>query len=543
MNNNFNLSIAPPAVSAVSAVWNELTPLTNTMTEQAPYPTECIGSVLAGALAELSATVQAPKPLIANSLLTAASLAVQAHADIKLIHGAKVPTTLFAITVGDSGERKSAIDNIALAPVKAYQIKLDTIYQLAWQSYRIDREAFDTAIKLAKSGGNGKGKPKPTREEIARAIEAVGAEPVPPMKPIILCSDPTVEGIFRQLNEGQPSIGLFTDEGGLFTSGYAMGAETKTATLARISKLWDGADFDRIRAGDGASLLRGRRMALHLMMQGIVANELFSDPIANGQGFLARCLVTYPQSTAGTRLFIDRDPMQAPAMKKYYARVLSILEQPPITAPNNEQQLEPKALEFSHAAKAMLIELHNAIEKQLDHTGTYAHVKALANKIAEHASRIAGVIHVIEHGTDAHVIHDAITGNAIKLAQWYLDEWVRISAAAMMPEHIRLAKTLHDWLLSDRNHNKPFVHTSQIAKYAPNALRGKAQYEVALNTLVEHGLCRLCEPMELDGKKRQIVYEVREASEQTAKTAKTATHPSENQIIQAPNDPVMMEAF
>lgn len=539
MFNDFQNNIAPPAFSAVSAVeWLEYAPLTQTMTEQQPYPIESLGGVLAGLVVELSQTVQAPIPLIANSLLAAASLATQAHANVRLIQGSEAPTTLFAVTVGDSGERKSAIDHYALAPARAFQIALDDVYQAAYEFYRIDREAYDTALKKAKTGNR-----KLSREEFRAAIELIGAEPSPPIKPIILCSDPTAEGIFRQLSEGQPSIGLFSDEGGLFTSGHAMKEETKTATLARISKLWDGAEFDRVRSGDGISVLRGRRMALHLMMQSVVANQLFADPIANGQGFLARCLVTYPETTAGTRMFVDRDPKESAAYKRYYARMLSIFEQKPETHPNDPQRLQPHALDFSHSAKALLIEFHNSTEIELHSTGCYATIKGLGNKITEHASRMAGVIHVIEHGTDSRIINEVTTRKAIQLAQWYLNEWARISTVAMVPEHIKLGKTLYAWAISDRNTNKPYLHPSQIAKYAPNSVRRNAQYEAAINALIDHGLMREVGSMILDGKERKKVYEVREVEEETAKTAKTATTSFENEKTHFTHAPAMEEAF
>ena len=107
-------------------------------------------------------------------------------------------------------------------------------------------------------------------------------------------TDPTVEGMYKQLAIGQPSVALFSDEGGLLIGGHALNSENALKTMARWCKLWDGSPFDRVRAGDGAGVLYGRRMAFHQLAQPDVMATLLSDRMANGQGLLARCLVAWP---------------------------------------------------------------------------------------------------------------------------------------------------------------------------------------------------------------------------------------------------------
>ena len=43
--------------------------------------------------------------------------------------------------------------------------------------------------------------------------------PVPPLHPLVLVEEPTYEGIVKYLAIGQPSVGLFSDEGGRFLEG------------------------------------------------------------------------------------------------------------------------------------------------------------------------------------------------------------------------------------------------------------------------------------------------------------------------------------
>lgn len=46
-----------------------------------------------------------------------------------------------------------------------------------------------------------------------------------------------------------------------------------------------------------------RRLSLHLMLQPYLANQLFKDPVINGQGILGRCLISWPERLAGQRLY------------------------------------------------------------------------------------------------------------------------------------------------------------------------------------------------------------------------------------------------
>jgi putative DNA primase/helicase len=511
-NNAFYDSMFDPlATSATTATWDsEPIPLFKQATASESYPVSELGDVLGDALQELAQTVQAPVSLIANSLLAAAGLVSQPYANVRLLHGSIIPISLFALTVGDSGERKSAIDGYVLAPVKAYQKKLAEQCNTDKISYEIERQAYDAAARQAKATG---GKKKKSIDDIRDELQSLGSPPTPPIEPLILCSDPTAEGIFRQLSGGQPSIGIFTDEGGLFTSGYAMQDTNKLATLARMSKLWSGDAFDRVRGGDGVSILYNRRMSLHLMMQGIVARALFSDSIANEQGFLPRCLIAFPDTTAGDRFFVDRDPMHSKALKRYYAVMSDILESPKPTSETDKQQLTPPTLELNHHARAMLIQFHDDIERQLKPDGEYFVIKGTANKIVEHAARIAGVITIIEHGANAAndgiMIDETIMTKAITLAKWYLNEWRRIYSVAAIPETIQLAELLQQWVLSDKNVNKPYFHARQVLRLGHNRLRAKSALDAAILTLEEHGLCRQVDQMMLGGAIRKTVYEVR----------------------------------
>ena len=102
--------------------------------------------------------------------------------------------------------------------------------------------------------------PKPKTQAAAdeQSATAHEAKPKPPIKPMRFVTDPTIEGLYKLLEIGLPSMGLFTDEGGLLIGGHALNSDNLLKTLSRYCKIWDGKPFDRVRGGDGIGILYGR---------------------------------------------------------------------------------------------------------------------------------------------------------------------------------------------------------------------------------------------------------------------------------------------
>jgi hypothetical protein len=70
------------------------------------------------------------------------------------------------------------------------------------------------------------------------------------------------------------------------TGGYGFGPDHRLKTAATLSTLWDGGGLHCTRSVDGIADLRGRRLALHLMVQPDAAADFLSDPVLRDQGLL-----------------------------------------------------------------------------------------------------------------------------------------------------------------------------------------------------------------------------------------------------------------
>ncbi len=85
------------------------------------YPIEALGPILGEAAIAISGAIQAPKGIAAQSVLAAATLVAQPHIDVGRGDTLRSPVSLYFLTVADSGDRKSSVDKIALAPITHWQ--------------------------------------------------------------------------------------------------------------------------------------------------------------------------------------------------------------------------------------------------------------------------------------------------------------------------------------------------------------------------------------------------------------------------------------
>jgi putative DNA primase/helicase len=243
------------------------------------------------------------------------------------------PLSLSMLTVGESGERKSGVDDLVLGAAKAQEREEMSAHEEAVSQYEAELSAWKKAAEQA--GKRASGKDKGAKDDYLKAADEVGPPPLAPVFPLRFVSDPTVEGLYKLLAIGQPSVALFSDEGGLLIGGHALNSDNALKTLARWCKLWDGSPYDRVRGGDGSGILYGRRMALHQLAQPEVMTTLLSDSMANGQGFLARCLVAWPETTIGER-HIERYEWggNRPEIKRLFGKLKALLETLPCIESN-----------------------------------------------------------------------------------------------------------------------------------------------------------------------------------------------------------------
>ncbi len=480
-------------------------PLMRELPSAAAYPADALGSILQAAAESIKDKTQASIAICGQSVLVTAALAAQSFNNVELPTGQLRPVSLFAISIASSGDRKSSADDHATWPIRQREAALRATYdeehpdyinaELAWSKAR------DKAINACK--GN--------RAQIKHELDALGHAPQPPLEPELTTPDPTLEGLCKLFQIGQPSMGVFADEGGQFINGHAMNSDNRLKTAAGFSSLWDNGSIKRTRAGDGHTTLVGRRVSMHLLAQPGVAAKMLGDRELADQGLLSRILVTAPDSAAGTRLWHESKPESDVAIKRYGARILSLLEHLFPTAEGKPNELAPHTLSLSAGARSRWIEFFNFVEKQIGTGGRFAPVRGLANKAAEHATRIAGVIATIERElTGGGEIQTDDLNRGIQLAQFHISEALRLFEAKQASPELFEADKLLSWLRYDWK-GRPLVSVPDIYQKGPNAIRDKAAAEKLVGILVDHGSLVKAGPGTVNGVRRRETFQLVEA--------------------------------
>ena len=135
---------------AEEAIVERPRPLMRDLPPADPFPITALG-VLTPAARAIHDRVRAPLATCGQSVLAAATLAVQGHANVELPMGHAKPLSGFFLTIGATGERKNGVDQEALCPVRKREMALRETYASDYVEYENQKDAW-TAIRKAEIG-------------------------------------------------------------------------------------------------------------------------------------------------------------------------------------------------------------------------------------------------------------------------------------------------------------------------------------------------------------------------------------------------------
>lgn len=174
--------------------------------------------------------------------------------------------------------------------------------------------------------------------------------------------------------------------------------------------------------------------------------------------------------------------------------------------------LDPFPLEMTEQAKKMWFAFGDSIERNLGPNGKLRPVMGLANKIPEHAARLAAVLTLFED-LDARELDHVALGRGIHLAQWYLGEALRLSEAGHVSDDVRAAEAALQWLHEAWPHQDGvtdggrLVSPPDLYQLGPYSIRTKSAALQALSVLEAHGHVEKAEGKHrVRGVPRQNVY-------------------------------------
>lgn len=443
-------------------------PLMSDIRGATAYPVDSLPQVLRDATLAIAEHVQAPLALAGQCVLGAIAHIAQTRRNAPHLHNPSgMPCSLNMLTLGVSGDRKSACRDLAFAVI-------DTAEHKAYQIYQQSRsEILNSANAL-------RGKARD---------EYLIANPLP-ADPCRQYTDATFEPIVGDFIRGKPAASWDSDEGGQLLGGSSLKADTRAATLGGLCKAFDKGFFSRRRSAgnlEGSGTAEHRRLSIHLMAQPVAVKEALEDPLLMGQGFLPRFLFAYPDSIAGTRLLsvekLARNSYDDPRLQHFWDTCRDLMASAEYIDPETSE-VHPPVLALNAGATQTWMDFYNDVEREQQPLGKFADMRPFAGRAAEIARRLGAVLACAEGAglLDAECMHRACT-----LVNYSLSEWLRYCAGETPKSELTRANELVGWLLSPSRalHWSEF-HRDKLSKSGPPAMRPAKVRDKLLEILVAH---------------------------------------------------------
>ena len=366
-----------------SGQWGELLPLAQPETSvNSAYPIHALPPLARDAVIAIAEHVQAPIGMTAQCVIGAMSHIAQAHVNAPHPFNPQgEPCSLYLLTEGQSGSRKSTSRNMADKAIIQHERK-------QYELYRRDLEQW----KSGQAGLNKKDK------------EAYGAENPPPHDPSTLYSDITLESIAGLYVDGiLNNASIASDEAGQFFGGYTMKGDTRTQAIGGYAKLFDDGFVERTRSKsnlNGSGRAYDVRLTFNLQGQHEVLSDALKDPVLRGQGFLPRFILTIPENLAGTRLqdaiYRSKNANHDHRLIAYWTRCEYLLDDCPRPQGGQELHNGRYVIPMNDEAREIDAVFYNMFEELQGKGKRYEYLQAFASRASQLARRLATVFAYFE---------------------------------------------------------------------------------------------------------------------------------------------------
>jgi hypothetical protein len=455
-------------------VWAELLPLSQDEIVIKPYPINALPPLAQEAITAISEYVQSPIAMTAQCVIGAMSHIAQAK--VNAPHPFNIqgePCSLFLLTEGQSGSRKSTSKNLADQAIIKHERK-------KYEEYRRELEQW----KLAQAG-----LPKKDRE-------AYCAENPPPNDPSTIFTDITLESITGLYIDGiLNNASISSDEAGQFFGGHTMKADTRNQALGGYAKLFDDGFVERTRSKsnlNGSGRAYDVRATFNLQGQHEVLAIALKDPVLRGQGFLPRFILTVPENLAGTRLqdaiHRNKNASKDHRLIAYWTRCEYLLDDCPHVKPEHELHNGRFVMPMNEEAEAMDQEFYNLIESLQLKGRRFEYLQAFASRASQLARRLATVFAYFE---GAQWIDAKTLKGACEVVNHSLEEWASYADIEVKAESD--AERLIKWFIKhciDKQINT--LTYSNFMNKCPRPMRGsKQKLEPILKELIAGNYLRV----------------------------------------------------
>lgn len=445
----------------------------------------------------LSVATETPPELAAGMVLVTCATAAARRLQVMVKPGYIEPCNMWAVVALPPGNRKSAVQAAATAPLLGWERdQAESMYPeinlITSERKTMEARAKEARNKAAKEKDYNKAK------DFAQEAAHLEAElPEIPMPPQLWTSDATPERLGSLLAEHGECMAWLSSEGGVFDllqGRYSNGIPN----LDLVLKAHSG-DSERVDRGSRPPVfLRNPRLSIGLSPQPDVLRGLAAKPGFRGRGLLGRFLYLLPPSPLGYRT-LKSVPVSEDVRDAYTAGIRAMLDWEPAIDEHGDEGTHQ--LRLSEEAFSEWHAFAQTIEVQMRPGGNMEHFTDWAGKAPGATARLAGVLHGIKHA-HGRPCEAAITVETMCDALEIMAVIARHSLATLdiMGADPSIAAARHVWEWIERGRLPSFT-----VREAFNALRGtypRVQFiNNALEALEERGYVDVLESIR-DGRGR-----------------------------------------
>lgn len=475
------------------------------------WPVDALPKAIADAVTAVAEATQVDPAMPATSALSALSTGTGGHALIEIRPGWCEPLNLYTVTIAEPGERKSAVQSFMVSPIYAAEESLAAANRAARIEADTERQvATRNAERLRNSAASATANATPGERATALSqaqMAALYAESleVPPV-PRLVADNITPEKAASLLAEQGGRLAIITAEGGIFD---IIAGRYSKSNLPDLDIWLKGHSGDRLkvdRIGRDPEDIPCPALTLGLMIQPSVLAAIAGRQDFRGRGLLARFLYARPVSKVGHRRI--GTPVDSKVQMAYHDAVKDLATGMAAWSGDNRAMLT-----LTEDARREFERIEAAVEPSLAKDGELALLVDWGAKYAGAVARIAGIIHLAEHGAVQGTCSSVSAETVVAAAR--IGEYFKASAINVFSEMGADQTTADAVYLLERIGclGQDEVSERDLQRTAKR-FKTKQALRPPLDRLIDQGyLVRLPTPQPTGGRPAAVRYRVTKVSE------------------------------
>ncbi|MBT6485516.1 MAG: DUF3987 domain-containing protein [Planctomycetaceae bacterium] len=495
--------------------WEKIKPFDHS--DLPPFPTGVLPDDLREWVEAESHATQTPPDLAALLSLAVLSSTIARRVTVEPRTGWKEPVNLFVACLLGSGNRKSAVFNDAIGPLR--EVESEQILAAGPDIARLEstrRQDESRLKKLEKTAAT-----KHDNDSRCKALDLAAeldAQTVP-APPRLIVDDATSEKLGMMLAEQNGRIASMSPEGGEFDLMAGLYAKSGLPQFGVYLMGHSGDDLITDRVTRKTVRVERPALTCAYAMQPQVIEGLAENPAFRGRGLLARFLYAAPESWVGERKIAPTPVSESVKMAyRWLVRKLALAE-------------EEFTLQLTSDADKVLFYWEGHVEEMLGDGGDMELTRDWGAKLAGATLRMAAVIHCVKHGLKGRIDAETIQ-SAIKIAMYLIPhaEFVLDLMAADETDMYGDLKYVMKWI---KRHDKREFTKRDVHQHGKRKFKKAEDINPVLAELEKRNYIR-GKPQQTQGKGRRPspAYEVNPAffeSESTKKRSQNSQKPADEQ--------------